>query len=212
VFRMRFLRFLLVFSLVFSLCDCVFGAKEEIRFDFEEGTQGWKIPDWAYYQDDHRGKTSNISTERASSGEQSLEIMCDYPGKLWAAVLIEREKDMDLSGYESISVDVYLPRKAPKGLFLGRVILTVGDGWWFTEQRVAEPLESGKWTTITIPLDTPDLTDRQALWRGRKEKRLYNNLNKIKKIAVRIEYDAAPPYRIGPKYDGPIYVDNVVIK
>ena len=209
---MKVCKVFLIFALVFFWNSGVFGAEKEIRFDFEEGTQGWMIPDWAYYQDDHKGKTSNISTELASSGKQSLEVICDYPGKTWAAVLVEREKDMDLSGYGSISVDIYIPKGAPKGLFLGRVVLTVGDGWWFTEQRVGIPLEVGKWTTIEVPLDSPELTDQQAFWKGRKEKRLYNNLNKIRKIAVRVEYDAAPPYRIGPKYDGPIYVDNMIIK
>ena len=46
----------------------------------------------------------------------------------------------------------------------------------------------------------------------KKLKTKWGSLDKIKKIAVRIEYNVAPPNVLGPKYKGPIYIDNVVIK
>ena len=153
-----------------------------------------------------------VSSKEASSGSQSLEIICEYPGDNWRAALVEREKDLDLTGYKKISVDIYIPKKAPKGMFLGRIIMTVGDGWHFTQMKEGVPLPRGKWTTLEVDLDNEGYTFMTSPWRGRKEKRLYKHLGKVKKIAVRVEYDAAPPYRIGPKYHGPIYMDNIVIK
>ncbi|MBD3380389.1 MAG: hypothetical protein GF408_08020 [Candidatus Omnitrophica bacterium] len=185
-------------------------AEDEIRFDFEGSAQKWMIPDWAYYQGDHKAREVGISSDIASSGKGSLEIMCDFPGDVWAAALVEVQGDMDLSGYDGISVDIYLPGDAPKGLFAARLILTVGEGWFFTEMREAVPLKTGEWTKVWVSLDKGG--EGRTAWKGRKEKRLYRNLDKVRKIAVRIEYDASPPHRMGPRYEGPVYIDNVVIK
>ncbi|MBD3426740.1 MAG: hypothetical protein GF409_05875 [Candidatus Omnitrophica bacterium] len=203
-------------------------AQEEIRFDFEQSQEGWKIPDWAFYQGDHVAISTEVTAEEASSGENSLQVDCEFPGNRWAAALVEFKVEkglpflglegyeeikkleyLDLTGYKNISVDVYLPRKAPAGLIQARIILTVGEGWLFTEMRYAVPLERGKWTTIQAKLDTPE--DESSEWKGRKEKKLIHHQDKVRKIAIRIEYDAAPPHRIGRKYHGPIYIDNLLI-
>ncbi|MEA3489256.1 MAG: hypothetical protein U9R44_02800 [Candidatus Omnitrophota bacterium] len=189
-----------------------FSAEEEIHFDFEKENPGWVIPDWAYEQPDHVARFVSASSKEASSGSNSLEIMCEYPGDEWKAALVEREGDLDFTGYETISMDVYLPKTAPKHLFLGRIILTVSEGWLFTQMKEGVPLYPGKWTTVSARLDFPEQDYKKSAWRGRKEKRLYKHLSKIKKVAIRIEYDAAPPYRIGKKHHGPVYVDNMVIK
>lgn len=183
---------------------------DDIKYDFENGDQDWKIPDWAYYQKDYKAESSEVSADLASSGKQSLKVVCDFPGTVWAAALVEVEKDYDFFGYKSISVDVYLPKAAPKDLILARMILTVGDGWLFTEMKTPQLLERGRWITITAKLDPYEMATSD--WRGRAEKRLFNYIHKIKKIAVRIEYDAAPPFRIGPAYHGPVYIDNLVVK
>lgn len=187
-------------------------AAEEYRFDFEDGDEGWVIPDWELSQKDHKAESCEASTDFASSGKQSLKIMCDFSGSVWQAALVEKEFEppIDLYGYHSVSVDVYLPRNAPKELMQARIILTVGDGWFFTEQRFAEPLKNGKWTTVSAWLESYEVPSPQ--WKGRNEKRLFLNIRKVKKLAVRIEYDIAPPQRLGSKYYGPIYIDNMVIK
>ena len=139
-----------------------------------------------------------------------MEVMCEFPGKTWAAALIEVEKDYDLTGYSSISADIYLPKKAPRGLMQARLILTVGDGWHFIEMKKPVFLERGKWTTVRarIQSEKGEGTD----WKEKRDRELYKFIDKVKKIAIRIEYDAAPPTRIGSKYKGPVYIDNVVIE
>lgn len=212
----KFISYILIALFVaLSVNIDISSAEDKIRFDFEGSLEKWKIPDWAYYQNDHKAISVELSDKMASSGENSLEMMCEFPGNKWIAALVEYNTDndttyLDLSGYKSISVDVYLPKKAPRDLIQARIILTVGDGWHFTEMRYAVPLERGKWTTIKAKLDTPE--DESSEWKGRKEKKLIYHQDKVKKIAVRIEYDAAPPHRIGSKYHGPIYIDNLVIE
>ena len=187
-------------------------AAEEYRFDFENGDEGWQIPDWVLPQKDHKAESTEVSTDFASTGTHSLSVMCDFPGTVWAAALVEKEFEgsLDLYGYHNISVDVYLPKTAPSNLILARIILTVGDGWLFTEMRFPVLLQVGKWTTVSAKLESYEVPD--SVWKGREEKRLFHNINKVKKVAVRIEYDASQPYRLGPRYHGPIYIDNMVIK
>lgn len=199
-----------VLSLILFSGQCCGYALEEYRYDFEDGDQGWKIPDWAFYQKDHKALTSEVSTDVASTGTHSYKVDCDFPGNVWTAALVEVEKDYDLYGYDSISVDVYIPRNAPRDLMQARIILTVGDGWLFAEQRTPAPLTPGKWTTVTAKLESSEVPD--SAWKGRGEKRLFNYIHKIKKIAVRAEYDASPPTRLGPRYNGPFYIDNLRIK
>jgi len=204
--------FTAVFVLV-TLCSSAGVAQESerIEYGFEDGAQGWRIPDWAFYQKDHVATDIGITTENASQGESSLEVMCDFPGKTWACALVEVEAQLDLSGYNTISADIYLPKKAPRDLIQARIILTVGDGWLFTEMRTPVLLERGKWTTVKVDIEKEDV-EGISQWKGRKEKRLFLHIHNVKKVAIRIEYDAAPPTRVGPEYNGPIYIDNIVIE
>ena len=196
-----------ILILGFAGVDAFAAKTNGILYDFEDSTEGWKIPDWAFYQSDHVAKEVAISDKKATNGKGSLEVICDFPGNRWSAALIEVEKDMDLSEYESISADVFIPRDAPKSFFKARFIMTVGIGWHFIQQREAVSLIPGKWTTIKAPLEKSEL--ETSAWSGRGEKRLFNHINAVKKIAIRVEYDVAPPHTIGPRYNGPIYIDNV---
>jgi hypothetical protein len=185
-------------------------AGEKIHFDFEGSNDGWVIPDWAYYQGDHKAESVEVSSEKASKSKGALAVMCDFPGDAWAAALIEHKEDMDLSGYNTISADIYLPKKAPKGIIVARFILTAGIGWHFTEMRHPVQLVPGRWTKLKAGLESEEV--EKSDWKGRKEKRLFHHIKNIRKIAIRIEYDASPPYRTGRRYNGPIYIDNVVIE
>lgn len=184
--------------------------KEKIHFDFETSNQDWIIPDWAYSQSDHVAETVEISSKEASSGKNSLAVICDFPGDAWRAALVERNESMDLTGYKSISADIYIPKGAQRGLIKARFILTIGEGWLFTEMRQTVFLKPGRWVTVKANLESEET--EKSDWKGRDEKRLFLHIDQIKKIAIRIEYDAAPPHRIGARYQGPIYIDNIVIE
>jgi hypothetical protein len=181
-----------------------------IKFNFEETTEGWKVPDWAYYQPDHVAKDVKVSRDNVLKGEGALEVVCDFPGNKWSAALIEIEKDMDLSGYSRISAGVYIPRSAPKGFFKARFVVTAGIGWHFIEMRESFSITPGRWVMIEAPIEKDEF--ETSAWKGRGEKRLFNHLDQVKKIAIRVEYDAAPPHTIGPSYHGPVYIDNVIIE
>jgi hypothetical protein len=200
-----------LFLFVILAGSVVHGA-EKIVFDFEGTNDAWEVPDWAFYQSDHKARTAEASDDVASSGKGSLKVMCEFPGDVWTAAVVEVKKDIDLRLYETISVDVYLPKKAPRDIIQARLILTVGEGWRFTEMREGIPLKRGKWTTIKVQIDKGAEEGSHPDWKGRGEKRLYHSIDKVRKIAVRIEYNAAPPHRLGPRYHGPIYVDNFVIE
>ena len=215
---------IIVFFLVFAVLLCagtgVFAQKDKIVYDFEQSNDGWKIPGWAYDQYNsrtYRGESAEVSDKMASSGTHSLELISDFPGVEWACSVVEKEIDLDLTGYETISVDVYIPKGAPR-LLQAQIILTVGDARRFTEMRQPVGLNPGKWTTITARLESPIENGAEGEepplggFMGRRHKRLYRNIHKIRKIAVRIEYAAAPPNMIGPRYNRPIYIDNFVIE
>ncbi|KJJ85731.1 secreted protein [Candidatus Omnitrophus magneticus] len=187
--------------------------KEPIRFDFENGMEGWDIPDWAAEQKDCVGREVKVSDKVASTGHNSFEILGDFPGNLWTSVVVEYEQDMNLKGYKKISVDVFVPQgaggAANSELFLARIILTVGS-WWFVEMRKPITITRGKWNTITAQLE--GLGDEELVfWKVReKEQSVSANIQDVKKIGVRVEYNSNP-WQEGKAYNGPVYIDNVVI-
>jgi len=182
-------------------------AVSKMKFDFErEMMHGWKIPEWAYEQGDHVATDLVISDKEASSGTHSLELMCDFPGDYWTAALIGYEHDMDLTGYSTVSADIYLPRKARGDLYNARIILTVGDEWIIMERRDPTPLDRGKWNTVTANIATNEG------WRSiPREYNLLDYIQKVKKVSIRIEYNASE-WQAGPSYEGPVYIDNIVIE
>jgi len=200
--------FMVVLAVVFlGLCAGA-SAEPKTTFDFEENAEGWEIPFWAEQQGDHVGRSMQVSPEKASKGKQSLEIMCDFPGDHWTAAVIEYAADVDLTGYKTLSFDVYLPRKASGGLYQGRIIFTVGP-WYIFEMREPVPLTSGKWNTVTAYLEATDV-GKLTYWKGlTRGVSLKDYLDQIKKIAIRVEYNANQ-WQAGPSYEGPIYIDHIV--
>jgi len=214
------LAYVIVFVLIFSPVSEVFAQKEKIVYDFEQSNEGWIIPDWTFdqrHEETYCAETVGISSKRAKTGEFSLELISDFPGIEWSCSLVEKAIERDLTGYETISVDIYVPKGAPTFL-QAQIILTVGEGWRFTEMRRAVPLKAGQWNTITARLESPIENAAEGEepplgdFRGRKQRRLYRHINNVKKVAVRIEYNSAPPNMIGPRYRKPIYIDNFVIE
>lgn len=169
-------------------------AAEIVIFSFEGSPEDWAIPDWAKTSGDYAAEGIAVSNEQAKDGEGALEIQAAFPGERWTGVYVERLLDVtDWSAFGQLSASVYLPAQAPAGL-KGRLILTVGDEWKWTEMNRAIPLTPGTWTTITANLKPgsmdwsffPDDTFRQD----------------VRKMGVRIESNPL-------SYRGPIYIDDV---
>ena len=67
----------------------VYAEDATVLFDFENGLQGWEIPDWAYEKPDHVQKEINASDKFATQGVQSLEIDTEFPGGRWTGAIVE---------------------------------------------------------------------------------------------------------------------------
>lgn len=170
-------------------------AEEKVVFGFEKDTQGWEIPEWALEQEDHVAKTVEVSKDFAKEGKSSLKIASAFPGKIWSAALVEDFEYFDWTPYKSISADVYIPKEVPVGL-KAKIMLTVGEGWKFTEMARSIALVPGEWVTITANL-APGSED----W---KKTIVDDNFRKdVRKIAIRVESNRKPEYK------GPIYIDNI---
>jgi len=170
-------------------------AEEKLLFGFEKDTQGWEIPEWAMEQEDHVGKTVAVSKDVAKEGKNSLKMMAVFPGKAWTAAIVEDFEYFDWTAYKTISADVYIPKEAPVGL-KGKIVLTVGESWKFTEMARSVPIVPGEWVTISA-----NLLAGSEDW---KRTVVDDNFRKdVRKIAIRIESNKKP------EYNGPIYIDNI---
>jgi len=168
-------------------------AQEAVLFDFENGTCGWQIPDWALEKDDYVAKAVGVSQDSSSEGKSSLKVDVNFPGDKWSAAYVEIARYFDWSVYDRVSVDVYLPASAPAGL-KAKMILTIGESWVWVEMAGSVPLEPGKWTTITANL-MPMSTDFRASVDEAFRK-------DVRKVGIRIEANKKPAYT------GPVYIDN----
>lgn len=170
-------------------------ATEIVIYGFEQDQDGWTIPDWAKGSPDYVGKELAYSPDIAQEGVSSLKIWTDFPGQRWAGAYVEREIEVtDWTPFNRLTVSVYVPEGAPAGL-QGRVILTVGEQWQWTEMNRTVALMPKTWTAMTVSLKPgsmdwkffPDESFRKA----------------VHKIGVRIESNQ------GPAYSGPVFVDNI---
>ena len=186
-------------------------AETPIRFDFENDTEEWAIPDWSLDQKDSVGKSVSISSEQFSSGKQSLKLTCDFPGNSWAAAIVEYTKDLHLLGYKSIAADVYIPKNAPAGFLAAKIIITTATARQWIEMRQAVPLKPGKWVTIKAPLETTPQGELKYWQCNTNEECIISQLDKVRRIAVRIEYNVNVA-KSGPPYKGDVYIDNVTIE
>ena len=180
-------------------------------FDFEDGeSQGWDIPDWALEQNDQVSQDLKVTDEMAYEGEYSLELDCDFPGDLWTAAVIEFNREIDLTPYSKISARIYIPKKARADGFLQARVVFVAGPWWWIEQRHVKILDLGKWNEIEANLDVTEENQRSHWKRKSKEGTFLKNRHNIKKIIIRVEYDASEKHA-GPAYEGPIYIDHIVL-
>lgn len=166
----------------------------EILFDFEKGTEGWEIPSWAWEKNDHVARTLKHVNTISSTGSGSLEMFAEFPGKKWTGAMLEMQQYLDLSEYQKISIDVFIPSDAPQGL-KGKIILTVGDKWRFVEMSRNFNLIPGRWTTIFA-----DISDDSKDWKRTVVDEDFRG--DIRKLAVRVESNRKPAYT------GPVYIDS----
>jgi hypothetical protein len=168
---------------------------EIVIFGFEGSLEGWEIPDWARTSSDDVGLDCRVSDAHASEGESALELETDFPGGRWAGAYVEHMVEVtDWSPFGELSVDVYLPERAPEGL-RGKIILTIGEEWTWTEMNRTVPLTPGAWTTIAVSLKRHSLD-----WRFFPDDEFRSQ---IRKIGVRIESDRKPAYQ------GSVFLDNI---
>jgi len=173
--------------------------QETILFSFEDGLEGWEIPDWAYEKPDHVQKEIDVSNKYAKVGNNSLEIDTEFPGGRWTGAIIEIMQYFDWTDYSKIACDIYLPEDAPLGL-RAKMILTVGDSWKWVEQSRSYALKPGQWVTISA-----DLNPGSIDWRRVEVDDAFRA--DVRKIDIRVDSNNRPAYT------GPIYVDNIrVIK
>ncbi len=180
--------------LVFSGAALGF-AQQTVLFDFEDGLQGWEIPDWAYEKPDHVQQEINVSNNFASQGESSLEIMVDFPGGRWTGAIIEIMQYFDWTDFSGLACDMYIPEDAPLGL-KAKIILTVGDSWKWVEMSRSYALKPGQWVTVEA-----DLKEGSIDWRRVQVDDAFRQ--DVRKIDIRVESNNRPAYT------GPIYIDNI---
>ena len=172
-------------------------TEEMVLFSFEKDEDGWEVPDWALDKDDHIAESIEISSDVASEGNSSLKVNTNFPGRIWSAAIIEHEQFFDFSPYREIAVDVYIPEDTPLGL-RAKIILTVGDGWKWTEMTRSIPLIPGEWVTIK-----GDIAPGSYDWKRVLPDETFRQ--DIRKLVVRVEANKRPVYK------GPVYIDNVRI-
>ena len=170
-------------------------AAEVVIYNFEGSLEGWAIPDWARSSKDYVARECVISEEAVDQGRHALEIQADFPGKVWTGAYVERQVETtDWSSFGVLSADLYLPERAPRGLW-GRIILTVGNDWEWTEMNHPVKLEPGRWTMVSANLKPGSLD-----WKFFPTDSFRAN---VRKIGIRIESDKEPAYH------GSIFLDNV---
>lgn len=170
-------------------------AEEAVLFDFENGLQGWEIPDWAYEKPDHVQQEITMSEDFASNGANSLKMATEFPGGRWTGAIIEIMQYFDWTDYSKLECDIYLPADAPIGL-KAKIILTVGDSWKWVEMSKSYSLKPGEWVTISA-----DLMPGSIDWRRIQVDDAFRT--DIRKIDIRVDSNNRPAYT------GPIYIDNI---
>lgn len=169
-------------------------AAEILIYGFEGSLDGWVIPDWAKASADYVGKSLDCSEEVAEEGASSMKLEANFPGERWTGVYAERMVEVtDWTDFGTIRLSVYLPPEAPEGL-RGRIILTVGSQWTWTEMNRSLLLAPGQWTAISANLKPGGMD-----WKFFPDDQFRSN---VRKLGVRIESDKKPAY------SGPVYFDN----
>lgn len=170
-------------------------ASEIVIYSFEGSLEGWVVPEWARGSADYVVKEMTVSTDYAEDGHSSLKFWAEFPGDRWTGAYAERLVDVkDWTPFGRLLVGVYLPAGAPSGL-RGKIILTVGDTWTWTEMNKTVALTPGAWTTIAVNLK-PGSMD----WKFFPDEAFRKSVDTI---GVRIEAEQ------GTSYSGSVFLDHI---
>ena len=168
---------------------------EIVLYGFEGTLDGWRIPEWARSSSEYVAEDAIASRGYAREGHYALEVSTEFPDGRWACAYVEHDVEVtDWTPFGRLSADVYLPADAPPGL-QGRIILTVGGRWLWTEMARSVPLVPGAWTTLTVDLKPGSMDwpfDLDDAFRA-----------DVRKVGVRIEAENGPAYR------GSVFIDQV---
>ena len=170
------------------------GQAAKVLFGFENGSQGWGIPDWALEKTDMVAKEVRLGKTGATEGQQALQVAVDFPGGKWTGAIVEIEEYFDWSPYSGLAVDVTLPADAPAGL-KAKLIVTVGENWEWTEMRRAVQLTPGQTTTLRASLASGSEDWKRATVDDAFRK-------DVRKLAIRLESNK-------PAFQGTFTLDNV---
>ena len=170
------------------------GQAAKVLFGFENGPQGWGIPDWALEKTDMVAKEVSTGKPGSTEGKQALQVAVNFPGGKWTGAIVEIEEYFDWSPYSGLAVDVTLPADAPAGL-KAKLILTVGESWEWTEMRRAIQLSPGQTTTLRASLAAGSEDWKRATVDDAFRK-------DVRKLAIRLESNK-------PAFTGTFSVDNV---
>ncbi|MBL7072607.1 MAG: hypothetical protein ISS33_02355 [Candidatus Omnitrophica bacterium] len=170
---------------------------DKTLYDFEKDLDGWEIPHWARDKKDHVARTIKKTCFTAYNGTGSLKIFTDFPKKEWTAAIVEIQQYLDLTNYNSLSANIYMPLDGPKAEIRGKLIITSGENWDFIEMKRSVRLEPGKWITLKA-----NIAEGSQDW---QDITIDNHITSdIRKVAIRIESYNTP-------YTGPIYIDNIQV-
>ncbi|HNX91528.1 MAG TPA: hypothetical protein PKY78_06025 [Candidatus Omnitrophota bacterium] len=186
---------LLLSVLALALSANIAFAEESVIFGFENGLQGWDVPEWAYEKPDHVQKEIKVTKTVTKEGTQAMEIVAAFPGGSWSGAIIEVQQYFDWSDYTAIAYDVYIPAEAPAGLKT-KMILTVGDTWQWVEMSKDVELIPGQWVTVQASL-VPGSIDWRRVQVDDKFRR------DVRKMDIRVVSEGKPVY------SGSIYIDNI---
>ena len=180
---------------LFAAAVCAAQPAEIVLYGFEGSAEGWRIPEWAQSSSEYVAQAATPSRGYAREGQYALEVLTEFAPGRWTCAYVEHDVEVtDWTPFGRLSVDVFIPSDAPAGL-QGRIILTVGGRWVWTEMAHPAALSPGAWTTLTVDLKPGSMDwpfDLDDAFRA-----------DVRKVGVRIEADN------GPAYHGSVFIDEV---
>ncbi len=173
------------------------GTAGTLRFGFEGQPDGF-IADKSLNGTVDAGPASNI----ASLGNGCLRVDLALPG----AGGVKMTPWGDWRSYNTLSLDIFIPKEAPDDL---DVIVYIKDSeyWWYQRSLLRAPdtgrspgsLQKGKWLQVDL-----DISERATGWQPAGHARHWHDATfRPKELGIRFLSKNA--------YEGPVYVDEVVL-
>lgn len=157
---------------LFCVTHCLSGENTHLLFGFEENTEIWSITK----TENNAVKKISLSTEKAITGKQSLKVALNFPGE----GCIEKDFFKDLTIYNNLVLNVYLPATAPDDLQIS-VLLQDNELLWYQTQRFS--LTRGIWNRLTL-----DVKPGSAFWEsiGHQQPWSEKPASGIRKITIKL--------------------------